>query len=123
MATITSQPQNAVSAYEPTKYIVSSITTASKIEKMVVTVRRTSGLTTVGVLYRDWTRRTGSGPSYTYEFEADVSGILQSVLRPFASSRTQQFLLTGTTRVDCTGFYIHFKVKFDFLFRDPTTNK
>lgn len=122
MATINTQPQNAVSAYEPAKYVVTSINTASLVEKMVVTVRRTSGSTTIAILYRDWIRRTGSGPAYTYQFEVDVAGILQAELRPISSARTQQFLVLGSLQVDCTNSYLQYNVRFDFLFRSPSTN-
>lgn len=122
MATINTQPQNAVSAYEPAKYVVTSINTASLVEKMVVTVRRTVGSTVVAVLYRDWTRRSGSGPAYTYQFEVDVAGILQSALRPISSARTQQFVLAGTLITDCSNSYLQYNVRFDFLFRSPSTN-
>lgn len=122
MAVITSEPENAISVYEPAKYKVSTISTASLVEKAVVTVRRTSGLTTISILYRDWVRRTGAGPAYSYEFEADISGVLQSILRPISSDRTQQFVLAGSRQTDCTNSYIQYNVKFDFLFRDPATN-
>lgn len=124
MATVLSRPSGTCSAYEPAKYVVDSITTASLIEKMVVNVRTAAsgGGTILATLYRDWIRRTGSGPSYTYQFEVDISGILQALVGNTSSLRYRAFILPGALVVDCTDSYRAFYMEFKFLFRDPATN-
>jgi len=124
MATVVSRPQNTISAYEPAKYIVDSLTTASILEKMVVNVRTASsgGGTIIATLHRDWSRRTGSGPSYTYRFEVDISGILQALVGSSSSARYRAFILPAAGNIDCTDAYRTFFMEFKFLFRDPATN-
>jgi hypothetical protein len=124
MATVTSAPSNSVSIYEPVRYKVSSLSTASKIEKMVVNIRTAAsgGGTILGTLYRDWTRRTGAGPAYSYEFDADISGVLQSVIGPTSSIRSRQFILPATANIDCNTFYTQYYMEFRFLYRDPANN-
>lgn len=125
MATVNSAPTVAVSAYEPAKYIVTSITTASQIEKIVVNVRSAAsgGGVLLGTLYKDWRRRVFvAGSSYTYEFEVDISGLLQSLLAPASNARSRQFLLPATQNIDCNTSYLQYFMEFRFLFRDPATN-
>jgi len=124
MATVNSAPTVAVSAYEPAKYIVSSLSTASQIEKIVVNIRSApaGGGSILATLYKDWIRRTGAGPAYSYQFEVDISGVLQSLLAPTASTRTRQFLLPYIELIDCSTSYIFYYMEFRFLFRDPATN-
>ena len=124
MATVVSRPQNTCSAYEPARYTVDSINTASLIEKMIVNVRTASGGggTIIGTLYRDWTRRTGAGPAYVYRFEVDIAGILQTIVGSSAAARYRAFLAPGFANRDCVDAYQTFYMEFKFLFRDPATN-
>ena len=124
MATVVSRPQNTCSAYEPARYTVDSINTASLIEKMIVNVRTASGGggTIIGTLYRDWIRRTGAGPAYVYRFEVDIAGILQTIVGSSAAARYRAFLAPGFANRDCVDAYQTFYMEFKFLFRDPATN-
>lgn len=89
MAAYLAQPATQVSAYRPIKFKYESGSTTDLIEKLIVSVYNDETSTLIATYRKDWTSRTGSDPNYNYICEFDISGLVQSLLAPLPSSKSQ----------------------------------
>lgn len=118
MASIVSQPATVVSAHRPVEYLVDSDTTASVIEKAVITVYDAAFDSVIGTYRQDWERRAGSGPAYSYRFRCDIAGLVRSLLAPFSSERSEVFLPFGTKTALAAKNSLSVYAKIRFLYRN-----
>lgn len=121
-AIITLQPQAQCSAYRPVLFTVNSDTSTALFEKCVVKVYDAGTNALIGEYRKDWHRRGGTGPSYFYTFDADISGIIQSLIAPLSDNITDVFLpFTGIGSYSESNS-LRLYCKFRFEYRDMTTN-
>jgi len=121
-ASITLQPQSKCSAYRPILFTINSDTSTALFEKCVVKVYNASTSALIGEYRKDWKRRGGSGPTYFYTFDADISGLIQSVIAPLPDNITDVFLPFTDVVEYSEANSIRVYCKFRFEYRDGTTN-
>lgn len=106
----TQQPATQCSAYRPVKFRFESGTTSDAVEKLVVEVWNAATTTLIASYRKDWTSRTGSGPTYNYLFDFDISGLLQAIIDPIPSARSGVMAdpgaLTGLAANASIGVYV-----------------
>lgn len=128
-ASFTAQPATRCSAYRPVAFKVQSDATTDAIEKIVVRVYAVDGDTLLASYRTDWKTRTGSDPTYTYQFEFDIQGLMQSLLEPFPSAKSGTILEIGAVNgyAPDAAMGVYVTVNFEFrntdnlLEEDPAT--
>jgi hypothetical protein len=118
MASFSAQPPAQCSAYRPVKYQVESSVVTDAVEKLRIRVYNADGDVLLAEYRKDWIVRVGSDPDYSYTFEFDIQGLMQSLLDPLPSALSGVFMdLTGFIAY-APGASISVYVKVVYEFRD-----
>lgn len=118
MASFSAQPAAVCSAYRPVKFAVQSAPTADAIEKLLIRVYNAAGNILLATYRKDWLTRFGTDPTYTYNFEFDIQGIIQSLLDPLPSAKSGAFIDLQAKAGYAHGASISVYVKVNVEYRD-----
>ncbi len=96
MASFSAQPATQCSAYRPVKWAYDTGVSSLAVEKIRIRVYNAAGNVLLAEYRKDWMSRAGTDPDYTYFFEFDIQGLMQSLLDPKPSALSGVFMdLTG----------------------------
>lgn len=121
MPTITN-PGASLSAYRPVQYEAISDTTTELYTAALVTVYTAAGAVLASFPVDWYERTTISAGNYRYKFKFDISGIIRSVLFPFANRRTSTALPFNTRNALSTDTSVEVYVTVSFNYRSNSTN-